>query len=111
MTAKLMVDSRHLRPGGIVNGAVFLAIIETVGSVAGRCTLKSPDQNSVGIQVNANHLRTATIGDVLTAVARPAHIGRTTQLWDVSISNQQGKKVSSGRITLLVVDKSVVEKR
>jgi len=106
LRGKLTVDDRHLRPGGIMNGGVSLAIIETVGSVAARCAIFGASKNTLGIQVNASHLTIARPGDELTATARPVHVGRSTHLWDVTIENQNGKLVSSGRITLLVVEKS-----
>jgi 1,4-dihydroxy-2-naphthoyl-CoA hydrolase len=99
----LTVDSRHLRPGGIVNGGVYLAMIETVASVAARCAIHGKAKNSLGIQVNANHLKVAVPGDRLTATARPIHLGKSTHLWDVAIENQNGKLVSRGTITLLIV--------
>jgi 1,4-dihydroxy-2-naphthoyl-CoA hydrolase len=105
LRAALTVDARHLRPGGIVNGGVFLSILETVGSVAARCTIESPTKNSLGIQVSCNHLGVAVPGDRLIGTARPVHLGRSTHLWEVEIENQKGKVISSGRITLLIVDK------
>lgn len=101
----LVVDERHLRPGGIVNGGVFLGMIETVGSVAARMVILKEPKNSLGIQINANHLRVAKVGDTLTAIAKPVHIGKTTHLWNVSIENQEGKTISSGTITLLITSK------
>lgn len=102
--ACVTVDTRHLRPGGIMNGGVSLAIIETVASVAARCTLAGAAKNSLGIEVSANHLHVAKPGDRLTATARPIHVGKSTHLWEVNIVNQNQKLVSSGRITLLIVD-------
>ena len=61
-------------------------------------------QNVFGIQVSANHLAVARPGDKLLAQSRVVHLGRTTHVWDVEISNQAGKKVSSGRITMLVTE-------
>src|SRR5207253_2205111 len=78
LTAKLVVDSRHLRPGGIMNGGVSLALIETVGSVAARYAIDGEGKNSLGIQVNANHLQVARPGDELAITAMPLHLGRTT---------------------------------
>ncbi len=104
VTASLTVDSRHLRPGNIMNGGVSLVLIETVGSFSSYLFLDSEHQNAFGIQVSANHLSIARPGDVLFAKSSPVHIGRTTQIWDVNITNQHQKLVSSGRITMLVTD-------
>jgi 1,4-dihydroxy-2-naphthoyl-CoA hydrolase len=104
LTARLIVDSRHLRPGNIMNGGVSLVLIETVGSFSSYLFLDVERQNAFGIQVSANHLSIARPGDVLLAKSSPVHIGRTTQIWDVNITNQHQKLVSSGRITMLVTD-------
>ncbi len=102
VTGTLTVDHRHLRPGNIMNGGVSLVLLETMGSIS-TCLYIDPAQfNAFGIQVNANHLSVAKPGDVLTARSIPVHIGRTTQVWDVNITNQKGNLVSSGRITMLV---------
>jgi 1,4-dihydroxy-2-naphthoyl-CoA hydrolase len=104
VTARLTVDERHLRPGNIMNGGVSLVLIETVGSFSSYLSIDSERQNAFGIQVSANHLSIARPGDVLDATSAPVHLGRTTHIWDVNITNQRGKLVSSGRITMLVTD-------
>lgn len=104
ITATLTVDHRHLRPGNIMNGGVSLVLIETVGSFSSYLKIDPSKQNAFGIQVSANHLSIARPGDVLTAKSTAVHLGKTTQIWDVNISNQNGKLVSSGRITMLVTD-------
>lgn len=104
MTGQLKVDERHLRPGNIMNGGVSLVLIETLGSFSSYLHIDPKTQNAFGINVTANHLSIAKPGDVLTAKSSPVHIGRTTQVWDVNITNQNGKLVSSGRITMLVTE-------
>lgn len=110
LTGKLTVDERHLRPGKIMNGGVSLVLIETLGSLSSYLYLDPEKQNAFGIQVSANHLSIARPGDVLSAKSSAVHIGRTTHIWDVAISNQHGKLVSSGRITMLVTEMSGKEK-
>ncbi len=104
VSGTLTVDHRHLRPGNIMNGGVSLVLLETIGSVS-TCLYIDPAQyNAFGIQVNANHLSVARPGDILTARSTPVHIGKSTQVWDVNITNQKGKLISSGRITMLVTE-------
>lgn len=105
VTGVLVVDERHLRPGNIMNGGVSLVLLETVGSVSSSLFIDFKKQNSFGIQVSANHLAVARPGDRLEAKSRAVHIGRTTHLWEVEISNQDGKVVSSGRITMLITER------
>lgn len=104
ITGELTVDERHLRPGKIMNGGVSLVLIETMGSVSSCLFIDMEKQNAFGIQVSANHLSVARRGDVLTAKSTAVHIGKTTQIWDVNITNQKAKLVSSGRITMLVTE-------
>jgi 1,4-dihydroxy-2-naphthoyl-CoA hydrolase len=108
ITGTLTVDERHLRPGKIMNGGVSLVLIETMGSVSSCLYLDFEKQNAFGIQVSANHLSIARPGDKLTAKSKAVHIGKTTQIWDVTITNQKEKLISSGRITMLVTEKPLV---
>jgi 1,4-dihydroxy-2-naphthoyl-CoA hydrolase len=104
VTGTLTVDERHLRPGKIMNGGVSLVLIETLGSVSSCLYIDLEKQNAFGIQVTANHLSIAKPGDILTAKSSAVHLGKTTQVWDVSIMNQKNKLISSGRITMLVTE-------
>ncbi len=105
LEGKMTVDHRHLRPGNIMNGGVSLALIETMGSVAARCAIYGEAKNTLGIQVNANHLAIAHPGDVLTITARPMHLGKSTHVWEVTILNQSDRVVSRGTITMMVIQK------
>ena len=104
LSCSLTVDERHLRPGGIMNGGVSLVLIEFIGSVSSSCLI-NPDtaKNALGLTVTANHTRTAKPGDRLTASSQAVHIGRSTHIWDVTISNQKDQLVSTGRITMMIV--------
>lgn len=109
VTGELIVDERHLRPGNIMNGGVSLVLIETLGSISSCLFIDIEKQNSFGIQVNANHIGIARPGDKLIGKTTPVHIGRTSHVWDVNITNQKGKLISSGRITMLVTDQSMAK--
>jgi 1,4-dihydroxy-2-naphthoyl-CoA hydrolase len=102
LTGTLTVDERHLRPGKIMNGGISLVLIETIGSMSSYLLIDPEKQNAFGIQVSANHISIARPGDVLSAKSIAIHIGRSTHIWDVLITNQLGKTVSSGRITMMV---------
>src|SRR5690606_28005418 len=92
--AEMTADERHLRPGGIVNGGMYLILIETLGSIAACCHVDLSKVNPLGIQVTANHLRSAAAGEKMVAYTKPVHIGRTTHIWEVIVENQQGKTLS-----------------
>jgi 1,4-dihydroxy-2-naphthoyl-CoA hydrolase len=102
LVGTLTVDSRHLRPGNIMNGGVSLVLLETMGSASACLFVDLTKQNAFGIQVSANHLSVARPGDQLIARSQAVHIGKTTHVWEVTITNQKKKIVSTGRITMLI---------
>ena len=105
LTAAVKISEIHSRPGGIMSGGTTLALIETVGSVAGMLTINANTHNIFGIEVNANHVAQVPIGETITATAEPDHVGRTTQIWQVRIKNSKDKLVCIGRITLFVTER------
>lgn len=105
MVARMTVDERHLRPGNIMNGGVNLVLIETVGSASSYLRLDLSKQNALGIQVSANHLSIARPGDKLLARSKTIHLGKTTHIWEVNITNEKDKVISTGRITMLITDR------
>lgn len=102
--AEMIIDERHLRPGNIMNGGVSLMLIETVGSMSSFLHIDSSKKNAFGLQVNANHVSMGLPGDKLRAQAKAVHLGKTTHIWDVDITNQNKRLVCSGRITMMVTD-------
>lgn len=100
VSAEMRVAEKHLQPvASILHGGANVVLAETVGSVAGNLMCDS-DHYVVGLEINANHLRAAREGDILTAVASPIHIGRKTQVWDIHIRLQTGKLSCVSRLTL-----------
>ena len=100
VTATMPVSMKHLQPvAKILHGGANVVLAETVGSVAGN--LMCDDHHYVvGVEINANHLRTAREGDILTAVASPIHVGSKTQVWDIQIRTQVGQLSCVSRLTL-----------
>jgi len=98
----LPVDARTRQPYGLLHGGASVALAETLGSVAGWLTLPEGGGRTVGIEINANHIRAAREGKV-TGTARPLHQGRSTQVWEVRIANEAGELTCVSRITLAVV--------
>jgi 1,4-dihydroxy-2-naphthoyl-CoA hydrolase len=107
VSAEIKISEIHSRPGGIMSGGTTLALIETVASVAGMMTIDYTKFNIFGIEVNANHLGQVPMGETITAVASPDHVGRTTQIWQVRIHNSKQKLICVGRITLFVAEGGV----
>ena len=92
------VDRRTIQPMGLLHGGASVVLAETLGSIA--ANLCSEDGTyCVGLEINANHLRSATSGTV-TGTTRPIHIGRSTQVWEINIEDEQGRPTCISRITL-----------
>ncbi|MBO9661384.1 hotdog fold thioesterase [Dokdonella sp.] len=105
LRATMPVDARTRQPYGLLHGGASVALAETLGSLAGLLVLE-PARNEivVGLDINANHLRAKT-GGTVTGTARPLHLGRTTQVWEIRIEDEAGKLVCISRLTLAVVPK------
>jgi uncharacterized protein (TIGR00369 family) len=96
------VDARTLQPYGLLHGGASVVLAETLGSLAANlCLEDQANQQAVGIEINANHLRGVTAG-VVTGTARPVHVGRSTQVWDIRIEDTDGRAVCVSRLTLAV---------
>jgi 1,4-dihydroxy-2-naphthoyl-CoA hydrolase len=102
LRATMPVDNTTKQPHGILHGGASLALAETVGSVAAAFCVDQATQYCVGLEINANHLRAVTSG-VVTATARPIHLGRSTQVWETTIRDESDRLVSSGRLTMAVL--------
>ena len=99
------VDARTVQPYGILHGGASVALAETLGSVAGNLCVDTTREMVVGLEINANHVR-AMRGGMVTGTARALHVGRSTQLWEILIENDDGKLVCVSRLTLAVVPRS-----
>lgn len=105
MEARMPVDERTHQPLGMLHGGASLALAETLGSVAATCCVDNSKQFCVGLEINANHVRSVRSGFV-TGIARPVHIGKKTQVWEIRITNMEnGELVCISRITMAVLDK------
>lgn len=99
--ARVPVDTRTRQPYGLLHGGVSVVLAETLGS-CGAVYALPPGYRAVGLDINANHLRGATSGWV-TGVARPVHIGRSTQVWQIDLSNDAGEPTCVSRLTMAVL--------
>ena len=101
MTATCKVTAKVLQPFGIVHGGVFCAIGETITSVGTYLGVKDAGNISIGQSNHMNFLRPITAGTI-HAEAKPRHRGRTSWIWDVEITNDDGVLCAIGRITIAV---------
>ena len=99
--ARVPVDARTIQPYGLLHGGVSVVLAETLGSCGAACS--APEgQRTVGLEINANHLKGTTSGWV-TGIARPVHIGRSTQVWQIELTNDAGELTCVSRITMAVL--------
>ncbi|MDO3694527.1 PaaI family thioesterase [Wenyingzhuangia sp. chi5] len=104
LVATMPVNSRVHQPLGILHGGATVALAESVGSAASFLFVNSNDFVVKGIEISANHLKSKTEG-VVTAKATIVHKGRTTHLWQVAITDEDGALISLCKITNIVIPK------
>lgn len=102
--ARMPVDHRTIQPFGLLHGGASVALAETLGSVGANLCVDREKKMCVGLEINANHIRPVTNGFVY-GIARPIHIGASTQVWEIRIQNEQEKLVCICRLTLATLDK------
>ncbi|HLS31379.1 MAG TPA: hotdog fold thioesterase [Flavobacteriaceae bacterium] len=102
--ARMPVTSKVHQPDGVLHGGATVALAETVGSVASAVFLDSKNFFVRGIEINANHVRSVRDGYVI-ARAEFIHKGRTTQVWDIKIRNEEGKLISACKLTTIALPK------
>ena len=88
---------------GVLHGGATLALAETAGSVAAFLLHRKPNEQIRGIELSANHLRSGKIGDTLFATAKYINAGRTLQLWEINITNQDNKLISYCKFTTIKI--------
>ncbi|TEW52503.1 hotdog fold thioesterase [Psychromonas algicola] len=97
------VDSRTHQPHGVLHGGASVVLAETLGSVAANLAVPD-DKVCVGLEVNANHIRSIKKGTV-TGTATAVHIGYSTQIWQIEICNERNQLICTSRLTVAVIDK------
>ena len=101
LTATMPVDKRTVQPMGILHGGASVVLAETMGSIASFMALDDAFY-SVGLEIKANHLKSATKG-LVTGVVKPVHLGRTTHVWDITITDENNSKICVSRLTMAVL--------
>jgi uncharacterized protein (TIGR00369 family) len=101
LKASMPIDHRTHQPLGILHGGASVVLAETVGSTAANMMV-DVGYYAVGLDINANHLRSVREG-LVYAIARPIHIGRTTQVWDIRIDDEDDRPVCISRLTMAVL--------
>ena len=103
--AKMPVDSRTRQPMGLLHGGASVVLAESLGSTASWLSLENPEkQVAVGVEINANHLKSAREGYVY-AKCMPLKVGRTMHVWDIKITDEKGDLVCICRLTTAIIEK------
>lgn len=102
ISASMAVDARTHQPYGLLHGGASVVLAETLGSTASYLCIDTSRFYCVGLEVNANHLRGLRSGRV-HAVARPVHLGRSTHVWDIRLTGDDGKPSCISRLTMAIV--------
>jgi 1,4-dihydroxy-2-naphthoyl-CoA hydrolase len=98
------VDDRTKQPYGLLHGGASVVLAETLGSVASALVVDHEKKMCVGLEINANHLRSARSG-LVTGTCKPIHIGGSTHVWDIRITDENNKLICISRLTVAVLDR------
>jgi 1,4-dihydroxy-2-naphthoyl-CoA hydrolase len=104
LEGRLPVDDRTRQPFGLLHGGASVALAETLGSIAASCCLDPAKQFCVGLEINANHLKSVREGYAI-GTARPIHIGKKTHVWEIRICSEANDLICISRLTIAVLDK------
>lgn len=104
LEATMPVSPKTKQPLGLLHGGANVVLAETLGSLAATLTVDTTKQYCVGLEINANHLKSVKEG-IVTGVTRPVHLGKKTQVWEIKIYTEQGDLSCISRITMAVIDK------
>ena len=102
LMATMPCDHRTVQPMGLINGGAFCTLAETLGSMAANLCLNRKTHVAVGLDINANHIKNINKGYV-TGIAKPYHIGKTTQVWEIKIVDEQNNLCCISRLTMAVI--------
>lgn len=103
VVATMPVTSKTHQPFGLLHGGVSVVIAETVSSAGSYQFIDISKQRAVGLEINANHIRSVSQG-IVTAIGTPVHVGRRTIVWDIRIYDEAEKLVCISRCTMSIID-------
>ena len=104
LKGRMPVDHRTNQPYGLLHGGASCVLAETIGSIASALIIDQSKFICVGLEINANHIRGIKEGFV-SATARPLHVGATTHVWDIKITDDKEKLICVSRLTVAIIPK------
>jgi 1,4-dihydroxy-2-naphthoyl-CoA hydrolase len=96
------VDATTRQPYGFLHGGASCVLAETIGSIGSALVIDGEKYYCVGLEINANHLRSVTDG-IVVAIASPLHLGKTTHVWDIKIYDNKEKLFCVSRLTVAIL--------
>lgn len=105
LVARMPVNEKTKQPLGIMHGGASCVLAETVGSVAANFCVDQTQHYCVGLDINTNHIRAVKNGYVI-GIAKPFHLGKSTQVWGIDIRDEQSNLISVNRLTMAVMQKT-----
>ncbi len=104
VVCRMPVNFRVLQPDGILHGGATAALVETVGSFASKYFIKDKKTSIRGVEITTNHLKSVKSGFVY-AKATNIHLGRTMQIWEIKVTDDNNNLISLGKLTTLALNK------
>ncbi|PSL04947.1 1,4-dihydroxy-2-naphthoyl-CoA hydrolase [Cecembia rubra] len=104
LEATMPVSDKTKQPLGLLHGGANVVLAETLGSVAAALTVDQQKQFCVGLEINANHLKSVKDG-LVRGITKPIHLGKKTQVWEIKIYTENGELSCISRITMAIIDK------
>ena len=104
ITGTMPVDKRTHQPYGILHGGASVVLAETLGSLAAQLTVDDSKYQTVGLEVNANHIKSVRSG-IVTGITTPIHLGKKTQVWGIKITDESNVLICISRLTMAVIEK------
>jgi len=105
MRASMPVNKNTIQPLGILHGGASVALAETLSSMGAFLNIRDENSAAVGLEINANHIKSVRLGSSVIGIAKPIHRGVKTQVWETRIETEDGKLVSISRCTIAIIKK------
>lgn len=105
LSGKMPVDDRHTQIMGVLHGGGSVVLAETLGSIAANMSVDTTKYACMGLEINANHIRPVPKGKWVYGTATALHVGKTTHVWEIKMTNEEGKLTCISRITMAVVER------
>ncbi len=105
LKATMPVSEKTRQPYGLLHGGASVALAETLGSIASALVINTEEYKCVGLEINANHIRSISEG-LVTGIASPIHLGKSTHVWEIKINDDKERLLCISRLTVAILQKS-----